>query len=217
MLMALVRWRDHAEAISQPVAYAREQPVIVHAGPSAHAHGNTRSAPIYRIPADYLITEAGFGADICQRFFNIKCRTSGLVPDAAVLVATVRALKAHSGKYRIVAGKDLPEDLLRENPDDVEAGAANLRKQIQNVKAHGVIPVVAINGLPTDHDSEHAAIRRVAGDGGHALRCARISRGGGGATASRSVVEEWESAQFSIPVSRRASLKDKIEAVATRI
>src|SRR6185436_7525511 len=71
---------------------------------------------------DYLITEAGFGADMgAERFFNIKSRASGLRPDAAVVVATVRALKAHSGKYKIVAGRPLPEDLLRENPDDVAA------------------------------------------------------------------------------------------------
>ena len=81
-----------------------------------------------------LTSEAGFGADMgAERFFNIKCRYSGLVPDAAVLVATVRALKAHSGKYKIVAGKELPADLLAENPADVEAGGENLRKQIDNV------------------------------------------------------------------------------------
>ncbi len=154
-------------------------PVIVHAGPFGNiAHGNSSIvADLIGIHAgDYLITEAGFGADMgAERFFNIKCRNSGLVPDAAVLVATVRALKAHSGKYKIVAGRDLPADLLRENPDDVDAGAANLRKQIQNVKAHGVIPVVAINGFPTDHDSEHAAIRRVAEEMGRGSRSARTS------------------------------------------
>ncbi len=136
-------------------------PVIVHAGPFGNiATGNSSVIGdlIGIRGGDYLITEAGFGADMgAERFFNIKCRTSGLVPDAAVLVATVRALKAHSGKYKIVAGKPLPEDLLAENPDDVAAGAANLRKQIENVKAHGVTPVVAINGFPTDHASEHDA------------------------------------------------------------
>ena len=87
-----------------------------------------------------------------ERFFNIKCRNSGMVPDAAVLVATVRALKAHSGKFKIVAGKPLPPELLAENPDDVRAGAANLIKQIENVKVHGVSPVVAINAFPSDFD-----------------------------------------------------------------
>ena len=116
--------------------------MIVHAGPFGNiAHGNSSIVGdlIGIHSGDYLITEAGFGADMgAEKFFNIKCRASGLVPDAAVLVATVRALKAHSGKYKIVAGKALPEDLLKENPDDVIAGAANLVKQIENVKAHGV-------------------------------------------------------------------------------
>jgi formate--tetrahydrofolate ligase len=199
-------------------------PVIVHAGPFGNiAHGNSSIvADLIGIRcSDYLITEAGFGADMgAERFFNIKCRTSGLVPDAAVLVATVRALKAHSGKYKIVAGKELPEDLLRENPDDVEAGAANLRKQIQNVKAHGVTPVVAINGFPTDHHSEHAAIRRVAEEmGARVAVCTHFTDGGAGATdLAQAVVEACdEPTGFHFLYPDEASLKEKIEAVATRI
>ena len=155
-------------------------PVLVHAGPFGNiATGNSSVlADLIGIHAgDYLITEAGFGADMgAERFFNIKCRTSGLVPDAAVLVATVRALKVHSGKYRIVAGRPLPPELLVESPDDVDAGASNLRKQIENVLLHGVTPVVAINAFPTDHRSEHEAIVRDRrgdgrpGRGVHALR-----------------------------------------------
>jgi formate--tetrahydrofolate ligase len=199
-------------------------PVIVHAGPFGNiAHGNSSIvADLIGIRGgDYLITEAGFGADMgAERFFNIKCRASGLVPDAAVLVATVRALKAHSGKYKIVAGRDLPADLLRENPDDVDAGAANLRKQIQNVKAHGVIPVVAINGFPTDHDSEHAAIRRVAEEmGARVAVCTHFADGGAGATdLAHAVVEACEEpSKFHFLYPDEASLKDKIEAVATNI
>jgi formate--tetrahydrofolate ligase len=199
-------------------------PVIVHAGPFGNiAHGNSSIvADLIGIRAgDYLITEAGFGADMgAERFFNIKCRNSGLVPDAAVLVATVRALKAHSGKYKIVAGRDLPDEMLRENPDDVDAGAANLRKQIQNVKAHGVIPVVAINGFPTDHDSEHAAIRRVAeGMGARVAVCTHFADGGAGATdLAHAVVEACdEPSKFHFLYPDKASLKDKIEAVATNI
>ena len=90
-----------------------------------------------------------------ERFFNIKCRNSGLKPDAAVLVTTVRALKAHSGKFKITPGKPLPEALLKENPDDVFAGADNLRKQIENIRLHGVSPVVAINAFPGDFESEY--------------------------------------------------------------
>ena len=130
-------------------------PVIVHAGPFGNiAHGNSSIVgDIIGIRGgDYLITEAGFGADMgAERFCNIKCRASGMEPDAAVLVATVRALKAHSGKFKIIAGKPLPAELLAENPDDVSAGAANLLKQIDNIKVHGVSPVVAINAFPSDH------------------------------------------------------------------
>src|SRR3712207_1821742 len=136
-------------------------PVLVHAGPFGNiAHGNSSVvADLIGIRGgDYLVTEAGFGADMgAERFFNIKCRTSGLCPDAAVLVATVRSLKVHSGRHTVVAGSLLPPELLEENPDDVHAGADNLRKQIENIRLHGVSPVVAINAFPTDHDSEHAA------------------------------------------------------------
>ncbi|HZF58683.1 MAG TPA: formate--tetrahydrofolate ligase, partial [Rubrobacter sp.] len=141
-------------------------PVLVHAGPFGNIATGNSSIVADRIgikAGDFLITEAGFGADMgAERFFNIKCRYSGLKADAAVLVATVRALKAHSGRFRIVAGRPLPPELLEENPDDVWAGAANLKKQIENVRLHGVSPVVAINAFPTDHASEHAAIREIA-------------------------------------------------------
>jgi formate--tetrahydrofolate ligase len=199
-------------------------PVIVHAGPFGNiAHGNSSVVGdlIGIRGGDYLITEAGFGADMgAERFFNIKCRASGLVPDAAVLVATVRALKAHSGKYKIVAGKDLPEDLLAENPDDVAAGAANLRKQIENVKAHGVTPVVAINGFPTDHDSEHDEIRQIAEQmGARVAVCTHFSDGGAGATdLAHAVIEACEeSSGFHYLYADDDSLKSKIESVATTI
>src|ERR1700727_1104193 len=127
-------------------------PALVHAGPFGNIpHGNSSVvADLIAIhTADFLVTEAGFGADMgAERFFNIKCRVSGLRPDAAVVVTTVRALKAHSGKYRVVAGRPLPEAMLAENPADVHLGAANLRKQIENVRLHGVQPVVAINAFP---------------------------------------------------------------------
>jgi formate--tetrahydrofolate ligase len=199
-------------------------PVVVHAGPFGNiAHGNSSVVGdlIGIRGGDYLITEAGFGADMgAERFFNIKCRASGLTPDAAVLVATVRALKAHSGKYKIVAGKDLPEDLLAENPEDVAAGAANLRKQIENVKAHGVTPVVAINGFPTDHASEHQAIRRIAEEmGARVAVCTHFSDGGRGATdLAEAVIEACEEdSGFHFLYQDSDSLKTKIEKVATTI
>jgi formate--tetrahydrofolate ligase len=199
-------------------------PVIVHAGPFGNiATGNSSViGDLVGIHGgDYLVTEAGFGADMgAERFFNIKCRASGLVPDAAVLVATVRALKAHSGKYRVVAGKPLPPDMLTENPDDVIAGAANLRKQIENVVVHGVSPVVAINAFPGDHRSEHDAIRAVAEEMGVRVAvCNHFSEGGAGAVElADAVVEACEqpsSFRFLYPL--ESTLRNKIETIATTI
>jgi formate--tetrahydrofolate ligase len=199
-------------------------PVLVHAGPFGNiAHGNSSVvADLIGIRGgDYLITEAGFGADMgAERFFNIKCRTSGLVPDAAVLVATVRALKAHSGRFKIVAGKPLPEQLLAENPDDVHAGAANLRKQIENIRVHGVSPVVAINAFPSDHASEHDAIRQIAeGMGARVAVCRHFSEGGAGAVELAEAVAEAadEPSAFSLLYPSEASLREKIETVATQV
>ncbi|MDO8390073.1 MAG: formate--tetrahydrofolate ligase [Actinomycetota bacterium] len=199
-------------------------PVIVHAGPFGNiAHGNSSIVGdlIGMRCGEYLITEAGFGADMgAERFFNIKCRTSGMVPDAAVLVATVRALKAHSGKFKIVAGKPLPPELLAENPDDVRAGAANLIKQIENVKVHGVSPVVAINAFPGDFASEHQAIREIAESvGARVAVCTHFSDGGKGAIElARAVVEACdEPSTFKYCYESDMTLKQKIEAVATKI
>src|SRR5256714_1718867 len=199
-------------------------PVLVHAGPFGNiAHGNSSViADLIGIHCgDYLVTEAGFGADMgAERFFNIKCRASGLRPDAAVLVTTVRALKAHSGKYKIVAGKPLPEDLLAENPDDVLAGAANLRKQIENVRLHGVSSVVAINAFPTDHPSEHDAIREVAAAAGaRSAVCTHFADGGRGAAELAEAVAEAadEPSDFRFLYDSEASLREKIETVASRV
>ncbi len=199
-------------------------PVIVHAGPFGNiAHGNSSIIGdlIGIRGGDYLITEAGFGADMgAERFFNIKCRASGLVPDAAVLVATVRALKAHSGKFKIVAGKPLPAELLAENPDDVRAGAANLIKQIENVKVHGVSPVVAINAFPTDHASEHQAIREIAESmGARVAVCTHFAEGGKGAMdlAEAVVAACDEKSEFKVLYPSDSTLKQKIEKVATTI
>ncbi len=199
-------------------------PAIVHAGPFGNiAHGNSSVVGdlIGIHTADFLITEAGFGADIgAEKFFNIKSRVSGLRPDAAVLVATVRALKAHSGRHRIVAGRPLPPELLEENPDDVQAGAANLRKQIENVSLHGVSPVVAINAFPTDHASEHAAIREIAeAMGAHVAVSNHFGEGGKGAAelaeAVAAAAEEPSDFKFLYPDT--ASLREKIETIATRV
>ena len=139
---------------------------FVHGGPFANiAHGcnSLLATKMAMSLSDYAITEAGFGADMgAERFFNVKCRVSGLKPDAAVLVVTVRSLKSHSGLYKIVPGKPLPEGMLQESPSDVEKGAENLKKHIEIVRNFGVQPVVAINAFPTDFESEHETIRRIA-------------------------------------------------------
>ena len=199
-------------------------PVLVHAGPFGNiATGNSSViADLIGIHGgDYLVTEAGFGADMgAERFFNIKCRTSGLVPDAAVVVATVRALKVHSGKYKVVAGRPLPADLLQENPDDVLAGAANLRKQVANIRLHGIPAVVAINAFPTDHASEHQAIRDIAAElGARAAVCTHFADGGRGAVELATAVAEAaaEPSQFQFLYPDSASLREKIEIVATQV
>ncbi|MCA1185983.1 MULTISPECIES: formate--tetrahydrofolate ligase [unclassified Saccharopolyspora] len=213
------------EAIKPNLMQTTENtPVFVHAGPFGNiAHGNS-SVVADRIAArcaDYVVTEAGFGADMgAERFFNIKCRSSGLRPDAAVLVATVRALKAHSGNHKIVAGRPLPPELLAENPDDVRAGADNLRKQIENIRLHGVSPVVAVNAFPTDHPSEHAAIREVAEAAGARVAVSShfLDGGKGAKDLAEAVVEAAaEPNRFRLLYPDSADLRTKIETVARRV
>ena len=200
-------------------------PALVHAGPFANiAHGNSSVlADMFGIKCgDYLLTEAGFGADIgAEKFFNIKCRYSGLKPDAAVLVATVRALKAHSGRYRIVAGKKLPPEMLELNVADVEAGAANLVKQIENLKLHGVTPVVAVNVFDGDHAEEIEAIRRISVEAGAlgAAEARHFENGGPGAIELAEMVVEAANQPngFHHLYEADQPIKAKIEAIATKI
>ena len=199
-------------------------PVLVHAGPFGNiAHGNSSVvADLIGIRGgDYLVTEAGFGADIgAEKFFNIKCRVSGLVPDAAVLVTTVRAMKAHSGRHRVVAGRALPPEMVEERPDEVHLGAANLTKQVENLRLHGVTPVIAINAFPGDHSSEHEAIREIAARLG--VRCAlgtHHTDGGRGAVAIAEAVAEacQEPSDFRFLYPDEATLREKVHVLATRV
>ncbi len=199
-------------------------PVLVHAGPFGNiATGNSSViADLIGIRCgDFLVTEAGFAADMgAERFFNIKCRASGLAPDAAVIVATVRALKVHSGRFRVVAGRPLPPEMVKENPDDVWAGAANLRKQVDNIRIHGVTPVVAINAFPTDHASEQSAVREIAEElGVRSAVCNNFAEGGKGAIQLAEAVDEAarEPSSFHFLYPAEATLKEKIETVATKI
>ncbi len=168
-----------------------------------------------------VVTEAGFGSDMgAERFFNIKCRTAGLVPDAAVVVATVRALKAHSGRHRIVAGKPLPEQMLAERPDEVLAGAENLLAHLDIVRRHGVTPVVAINAFATDHPSEHAAIREVAERAGVRVAvCTNVADGGQGAIELAEAVLEAaaEPSSFRVLYPDDLPLREKIAIVAREV
>ncbi len=161
-------------------------PALVHCGPFGNIATGSSSVIADLLAAgsaDVVVTEAGFGADMgAERFFDVKCRVSGLRPDAAVVVATVRALKAHSGRYEIKAGRPLPPELFDERPDDVGAGLANLRHQVEIVGRFGVTPVIALNAFPQDHDSEHEVVRRLAQKLG--VRCAvtrHVAEGGAGA------------------------------------
>jgi len=199
-------------------------PVLVHAGPFGNiATGNSSViADLIGIHCgDFLVTEAGFAADMgAERFFNIKCRASGLAPDAAVVVATVRALKVHSGRFKVVAGRPLPPEMVKENPDDVWAGADNLRKQVENMRLHGVTPVVAINAFPTDHPSEQAAVREIAEEiGVRSAVCTNFVDGGRGATDLAEAVADAaaEPSTFRFLYPLEATLREKIETIATKV
>jgi formate--tetrahydrofolate ligase len=200
-------------------------PALIHAGPFANiAHGNSSIlADMIGIKGgDYLMTEAGFGADIgAEKFFNVKCRYSGLKPDACVLVATVRALKAHSGKYKVIAGRPLPPEMLEKNVADVEEGGSNLRKQIENIRHHGVVPVVAVNAFETDHDEEIEAIKRIAVEAGAigAAVSRHHSDGGRGAVELAEMVVQAANAphEFKFLYDAEAPITEKIETIATKI
>ena len=145
-------------------------PVFVHAGPFANiAHGNS-SIIADRIAlklADYVVTESGFGADIgMEKFFDIKCRYSGLIPNVVVLVATVRALKMHGGGPKVVAGKPLASEYTDENLDLLQAGLGNLQYHIQNALRFGVPVVVAVNSFATDTPAEVELVRQAALEAG---------------------------------------------------
>lgn len=200
-------------------------PAFIHAGPFGNiAHGNSSiiADQIGLKVADFIVTEAGFGADLGgEKFFNIKCRASGLRPAAAVVVATIRALKSHTGKYKITPGKPLPAELLAENPDDVYEGGANLRQQIANVRQFGIPVVVALNAFPDDRPSEIEAVRRLAQEAGaYEMAISRVfAEGGqGGLELAQKVIaaaEQPSDFRFLYPL--ELSIKEKIGLMATRI
>jgi len=200
-------------------------PAFVHAGPFANiAHGNNSiiADRLALATNEIVCTEAGFGADMgAEKFFDIKCRASGLVPDAAVVVATVRALKMHGGVGKIVAGKPLDPSLLEENVEAVRRGAANLAKQIENVTMFGVSAVVAINAFPTDTPAEVDAIREVSLAAGarDAVVATHFTEGGAGAAALAEAV--WAAAdepgEFRLLYPDDMALSLKIDTIAREV
>jgi formate--tetrahydrofolate ligase len=200
-------------------------PALIHCGPFANiAHGNSSVIAdlIAMKCADYVITESGFGADIgAEKFFNIKCRASGLRPNAAVLVVTVRALKAHTGKYKITPGKPLDPGLTQENVQDVEVGAANMVRHLENMRKFGVNPVVAINVFDHDTEKEIEAIREIgaaAGAVGVAVARHWAQGGKGAAELAEMVVTACDQPNdFKLLYPLEWSLKRKIETIASEI
>ncbi len=200
-------------------------PALVHTGPFANiAHGNSSIVADYIAmrSLDFVVTEAGFGADMgAEKFFNIKCRASGLKPDAALLVATVRALKMHSGRFAIVAGKPLPDGLKQEDLDALQAGIGNLEKQIENVRLFGIPVVVAVNRFPGDTDAEIEFVRQAAlAAGACAAHVSTLFTDGGkgGEELAHALVKAAdEPSSFRLLYPDDASLKEKIETLASKI
>ncbi|CAD5118835.1 DgyrCDS7513 [Dimorphilus gyrociliatus] len=203
-------------------------PVFVHAGPFANiAHGNSSiladQIALKIVGKDgFVVTESGFGADIgMEKFMNIKCRYSGLKPNAAVLVATVRALKMHGGGPTVVPGVPLPNEYTAENIDLVTKGFSNLRKQIENVSFFGVPVVVAINSFSTDTENELETVQRLCKEAGafDAVICHHWSKGGAGAVGLADAVDRACSSpsNFEFLYDLNLPLEDKIGIIAKKI
>jgi methylenetetrahydrofolate dehydrogenase (NADP+)/methenyltetrahydrofolate cyclohydrolase/formyltetrahydrofolate synthetase/formate--tetrahydrofolate ligase len=201
------------------------QPAFVHAGPFANiAHGNSSilSDRVALQLSDYVVTESGFGADMgMEKFFNIKCRVSGLVPDAVVMVATVRALKMHGGGPRVVPGRPLDEAYTTENLGLLEAGLSNLAAHIENAKKFGVTVVVAANTFHTDTPAEIEMVKKAAVEAGAlaAVTSDHWAHGGQGAMelAEAVVAACDEPSEFRLLYPDEAGLAEKIETVAREI
>jgi formate--tetrahydrofolate ligase len=200
-------------------------PMIIHTGPFGNiAHGNSSVlADLAGLKlADFVVTESGFGADMgFEKFMNIKCRAMGLMPDAAVIVCTVRALKMHSGRFKIAAGKPLDPKLKEEDLESVEMGAVNLEAHIENVQRLGVPAVVAINRFGFDSQRELDLVKQVALRAGAVD--AQVSEvwehgGAGGEALARAVIDA--ASQSSSPrylYEDDTSIKDKIKAICTQM
>jgi methylenetetrahydrofolate dehydrogenase (NADP+)/methenyltetrahydrofolate cyclohydrolase/formyltetrahydrofolate synthetase len=201
------------------------QPAFVHAGPFANiAHGNSSvlADQVAIHLGEYVVTESGFGADIgMEKFFDIKCRYSGLIPDCVVLVATIRALKMHGGGPRVVPGRPLDAAYTEENLELLEAGMANMQAHIRNAKRFGIPVVVAVNRFSSDTDAEVALVREAAIAAGAetAAMSDHWTNGGDGAIELAEAVvaacEKPSNFEFLYPLD--LSIKEKIEIIAKQI
>ena len=201
------------------------QGVFVHAGPFANiAHGNS-SVLADRVAlqlADYTITESGFGADMgMEKFFNIKCRTSGLVPDCVVLTTTIRALKTQGGGPPVKPGRPLPKAYVEENLPLLREGIVNMQAHLDTIKRFGIPAVVAVNVFPTDTEREIAYIQAAATEAGaHAAApTTHWANGGQGALQMAEAVEDACTAEgdFNLLYPNEFSLKEKIESIARHV
>jgi methylenetetrahydrofolate dehydrogenase (NADP+)/methenyltetrahydrofolate cyclohydrolase/formyltetrahydrofolate synthetase/formate--tetrahydrofolate ligase len=201
------------------------QPAFVHAGPFANiAHGNSSivADQVAIRLGEYVVTESGFGADIgMEKFFNVKCRYSNLIPDCVVLVATIRALKMHGGGPRVVPGRPLDPAYTEENLELLEAGMANMQAHIRNAKRFGIPVVVAVNKFSADTEAEVALVKKAAIEAGAetAAMSDHWTNGGDGAVELAEAVvaacEKPSNFEFLYPLD--LPIKDKIEIIAKKI
>ncbi len=220
---AMTAWM--AEALNPNLLQSLEgQPVFVHAGPFANIAIGQSSILADRVAlkmSDYHVTESGFGADIgFEKFWNLKCRFSGLKPNCAVVVATIRALKCHGGAPIPIPGKPMPEEYKGENVGWVEEGCKNLVHHIETVKKAGINPVVCINAFYTDTDNEIATVRRLAEAAGARVALSRHwEHGGEGALEFADAVKDAcdEENDFKLLYDLEMPLRQRIEKIATEV
>ncbi|HUY93214.1 MAG TPA: formate--tetrahydrofolate ligase [Pirellulales bacterium] len=207
------------------VQTCEQTPALVHAGPFGNiAHGNSSvlaDVTALRL-ADFVVTESGFGADCgAEKFFHIKCRTSGLRPSVEVLVCSVRALKYQSGRFRVVAGKPLPAELERDDEDALRAGSVNLQAHLEILRQFGLPVVVAVNRFPHDSSRELDLVCRIARDNGAAAAAVidAFAEGGRGAEDLAQAVTAAckEPSELRWLYDLEMSPAEKIEALATRV
>ncbi len=220
---AMTAWM--VEALNPNLMQTLEgQPVAVHAGPFANIAIGQSSVISDRVAlklADYNITESGFGADIgFEKFWNLKCRYSGLKPHCAVVVATIRALKCHGGAPVPVPGRPMPEEYGKENVAWVEEGTKNLLHHIETVKKSGINPVVCINAFPTDTDNEIKAVRRLCEEAGARVAVSNhFMYGGDGALELADAVADAceEENDFRFLYDLDTPLEKRIELIAREV